>query len=588
MSLSSRFAIITQSDIAQHPAVKRVCTRMGLDIKDVRDLENAFAYRDDQNIDYWSMFHLLSEDVFSPSNVIVLSRINLRQRILLSRMKFIVIVMGDVSISSRLYDISTDAEGLTDVLHNITRELPLKHLRSHFKSAEAAITDFVGYEHRAYGKMVRGVLMDYAKRRNIYYVGLGDEYESVIQANEMRMRSAHVRYPDGWHDGPGRTYEYMGPRDMIMRRGISKYRADANRILADAIDNPSRYRSMMLCGLFSLSNTFNPKPVSYLGVMQQLARKGVRVAINFPRKLWALRQYRDHLYDVKTGVLKTRINDENQFTDWVLDESLVGRYSLLHMYDSDEVECMGIFHNYDFRSVSKFGYCPTTRQVDEWILVTNFALYTEEIQTCMTSPTFFDRAFSLSLRWVAQLNEDYLYRFRYECIRSYLPDITLVEDTYDKFLFNGTIYTVSGHFINLLLLSELMSTNFVSYLRCAYNNMYLHYMGDQKDIEDYYGKLNSVFHDGVTVERDAPDTYELWHTCEEYVFSLVVVLNLAKIFKLKLSLNNLVHGARFAFRSANEFGGSGVFDSLFPGVMSGGIGIGNQKPAVVSEDSVQV
>jgi len=332
-----------------------------------------------------------------------------------------------------------------------------------------------------------------------------------------------------------------------------------------AIVNQPKYKSLFVA-LYSLSNINNPKPVEMLTRMSKLRVSGQSMIISYPRDYWCKRlnvsEKTNHNYDPSSKILTTVINGHT-FEDFSIDESMIYQFPDLYFYDSEEILSIGILDDNDFRTSMKIGYTHGIPQVDEWIYISNFPLIPEVIQQVATTPTFFDRVTSISLRYVYGLNETWVYKYRYECIESYSSTVSLViKDHYDKFKFHGKEISVSGHLINLMTYSCIAPINLRAYLDSVENNLSLTVAGSpitkysdrdwlDEDVQSFSPRIKRS---DMSIEDDVNGSIvERWHEPIEYYLAIVVYLNVAKFFKLSISLRALVYVTRRVKKLMSEF-----------------------------------
>jgi hypothetical protein len=536
---------------------------MGCLVVDLREQRRLFLLKSGTNVQYWTMFHLLSANVGSTANVVIMDNITLKEKILLTRMKYVVIGVGSARSGTDIVDIMLSERDCADVLSYLPSTLTLgfiRKLKPEVGGFSKSLNSLTGYSrrfaHRGYGIAMRGTMMDYCKREGRVYVGMGDEFESIIQAKQMGIRSIHIRWPQNWVD-PRKEIKVNVidmedvPKMLNIMPNKQKYKnfgvvGDATDLIEEAIRSPEKFQKCTLVALFSLSNWSNQGPEIMFKHMDELAKANVQMVINYPRKYWCLHWHRNHTYDVKDNILNTYISKDNEFDDYALDESLIYNYQSLSFYDSEEMLSMGLYRGYRFKSLEGIGYSPNAPQVNQWITISNFKLIPDVVQQVMTNPTFFDRVSSLSLRYVYGLNETWMYKLRYEVIKHYYPDASLLhEEKHDTFVLGDRRISVSGHLINLLCYSWISPINMKAYLDSVENNLI---MGYHEETDSYENNMNMIL-DGIVMEKidvedDSVDRFALWHTPLEYYFSIIVLLNLVKIMKINISLRTLVYVTR--------------------------------------------
>jgi hypothetical protein len=467
-----KYAFLTTRLTSGAVQILRKCfLRSGYSFMTQEDFRSALRDTSDASLINWLPMHITSFSVANDSIGIVFTRYDPLLIAYLRKMSFTIISW--IGVNSDCDIIMSDAY---DISNYLTCPLRVSGFKLSFK--QASFVDAIAEDGRSgAGYLWRETILRWCSRNRLRYVGMGDEIEAVVHA-------MHV-YTDDDNSQPGviNRIHFMMP-GTILPTSI-KFNPSSN---PDVLVNEDKntlivfgdankylpHRGDLLVGLFSMSNTNNPKPREYLRTLSTKCSKvGAHFIVSYPFKNT---NFKDESICIKGDIMIEQRHDR-VFVDHMLrtNDILGLDVNLVHAGDLESV----IGYDSSVRTLLRSKYYTTNRSnpmFRRYAFVTSRRMFEDVLQSWSNSQTQWARYVSVFLRQHLKLHEDSIYDLRFWTVKLLDPGATRPRDPHKRVtarLSSGRYVAVSGHLINLLLMSEIGVLDIPRYLRSVEVNIRL-------------------------------------------------------------------------------------------------------------------
>jgi len=287
-------------------------------------------------------------------------------------------------------------------------------------------------------------------------------------------------------------------------------------------------------GLWSLSNTMNPKPV---GVVKKLIENFEKFIVLFPNAR-VLRRWPPGFMSVSDGPTLVQEQRGRIFTDHKAIPEMFYGLDVVSMPLSDLI-CWAqhtITGDY-FGNANRYFVDRNSPMSNLWFAVMSRKLFPfPSYQTWLNSQTHYARMVSVPMRRIFALEDDAVHIMRRAALISLYPDAILVHDSRVNGIVKGTPVAVSGHLMNLLLWSSVYFVDFRRYLDTIEFNVE---MFSSSKVPSSYKIL--VGKDLMAEDNSQSNVKRLWHSYQDFVTGVAAYIMMSKAIRAPLNVRALVY-----------------------------------------------